>query len=81
MGQAPADGPPGAYGPIRDPLGHRGKHPTGHIRHTPVLNVCMRGAGTENERAIVFVDPVELGNARDVDQQVRLDQSEVEHRR
>ena len=81
MGQAPADGPPIAYGPIGDPLGHCGKYSAGHIRHASVLDGCMRGAGTENKRAIVFLDPVELRDARDVDQQVRLDQPEVEHRR
>ena len=80
MGEAAADGAARAHGAIGDAAGDPGEKAAGRIGDAAVLDGGMRDGGADGDRVRVLADGRQLGDARDVDQQRRLGEAQVEHR-
>ncbi len=75
-----ADRAPVANGAVGDSARDPPHRIARDVGNPPVLDVAMRDAGADHELVAAPVGVFEFGKAGNVDDQIRLDQAEVEHR-
>ena len=80
MDQTAADRPAIAHGAIGNSGSHRTQRAAGDIGDAAILDIGMRDATAEGDGLRRFLDTLELGDGREVDKQIGLDQPQVQHR-
>ena len=80
MAERPADRAAIAHGAVGDVAGDALHGTARDIRNTPILDVGMGDTGPDHQFVASTLDLLELGKPADVDDQLRLDQPQIEHR-
>ncbi len=80
MGKATADSAAVAHRPVGYGPGDSLQGPAGEIGHPAVLDVGMGDAGSEHEGVVLDPGLPEFGHTGDVEDQIRLDKAQVQHR-
>src|SRR6185437_5131864 len=80
MHQAAADGATIAHSAIGDAGGDLAYCAIRYVRHAAVLNVGVRDAASEEYRIRGLFDTLKLGDRGNINDDIRLDQPQIEHR-